>query len=161
MLALLPLLTLAAVSAPPERRAPREVLPFWPPRSLQGWEALRDADRAALGEAGWKEWDGSGLLLCPGTWAPHLPFGLELECIDGRRVVVGRDLVDTSQREGVIAYGIRLRPRSAAVHDPSVDAIDLRPRFALTPEQIASVERAGLATSPLGAGADEGPSGAA
>lgn len=36
-----------------------------------------------------------------------LPEGIELECIDGKIVVKGRDYIDNDTRFGHIAYGVR------------------------------------------------------
>jgi hypothetical protein len=36
-----------------------------------------------------------------------LPDGIELECINGSRVVKGKDYIDMGTRFGYIAYGVR------------------------------------------------------
>lgn len=54
---------------------------------------------------GFRNWDGTMLLLP--LWAlPHMQPGEQLECIDGRTVVVGTDAIDDDTRGGCIAYGV-------------------------------------------------------
>ncbi len=48
-------------------------------------------------------------LLTPAEFA-NLPDGSILECIDGEKVVKGRDYIDMDTRYGHIAFGIRGKP---------------------------------------------------
>lgn len=84
-------------------------MPGHVPATLAEWEDYRALPMADLKALGFGNWDG-GLALVPGEWHGRLPAGLELECISGERVVVGRDYLDDDIRYGCLAYGIRIGP---------------------------------------------------
>lgn len=87
------------------------------------WNEIREYFTATelnkLGFAYWtKEIDADGkiLMLIPGKYYSKLTDGLELECIDGKKVVYNSaakypdaGYVDNDTRGGMLAYGIRVK----------------------------------------------------
>lgn len=55
-------------------------------------------------------------LVTPEEFA-RLPQGFELTAIDGERVVIGRDFIDTDTRCGVLAYGAARETIEAALQE--------------------------------------------
>lgn len=57
-----------------------------------------------LGSAKWS--DDSSLMLLPLWMVSFLPKGLEVECIDGDKKIVGVDKLDNDIRFGCVSYGV-------------------------------------------------------
>lgn len=66
---------------------------------------LTDLSRDELLTLGFRDWDGSGLLLIPRGLFDRVPKGTELRSIMGRTAVVGVDRIDMDTRYGLLAYG--------------------------------------------------------
>lgn len=52
------------------------------------------------------KWDDTLWVITPEE-LEQLPDGIELECIDGTKVIKGKDRIDDDTRWGYLAYGIR------------------------------------------------------
>lgn len=84
-------------------------------RPTPDWGAIKNGTIEYAKSLGMGQWDSSEmpLMLFPKEWhgfALRTP-GLEVETINGDRKVVGRDYIDDDYRYGMLAYGLRLRPR--------------------------------------------------
>lgn len=102
------------IVTPQFERTPDMPTPGSPPLTLAHWNALRALPKAELIARGFGNWDGR-LMMIPGEWHKLLPVGLELECIDGDRGVVGIDYIDDDIRFGCLAWGI---PAADGVVEP-------------------------------------------
>jgi len=55
----------------------------------------------------WEDEGEDSLVLLTMAELNMLPDGIELECINGKKYVKGRDVIDGDTRAGHIAYGLR------------------------------------------------------
>lgn len=88
-----------------------------PPRD---WLNLSNLNTIQLVTMGFQRWDSPDannkvLMLIPGVWLKSIPNGLELESINGSRVIYDSEAkqgdpgyVDDDTRGGYLAYGIRV-----------------------------------------------------
>ena len=68
------------------------------------WTDLNYNELKALGFRKFEE--ETELMLIPAYVFKALPDGLTLYCIDGRSVIIGKDVIDTDTRFGCLAFGI-------------------------------------------------------
>lgn len=65
---------------------------------------LQQVSAPRLYQEGFRNWDDE-IMLLPVWVVDHVKPGESLTCIDGTKVTVGVDAIDTDTRGGVVAYG--------------------------------------------------------
>lgn len=97
------------ITTPQFERTPNMAPVTEPPKTREGFEALRSMSAEQLVALGLGSWDG-GLFLFPGEWFEHIPPGFEIETIGGEVIPFDPDKEDDDIRFGCLAYGVRIGP---------------------------------------------------